>query len=227
MPEKILILGGTAEAAKLAVELVAAGHDVTTSLAGRTREPVPVAGKTRIGGFGGADGLAQYLRVEKFGRLIDATHPFAQRISANAKRAAELAGIAFEQHVRPAWPRQPGDNWIEVSSLEQARDALPSGAQVLLAIGSQYLQIFSTRADVHFVIRRIDPPGPLPFEDYELVIARPGTIDEETTLLRGKRITHVVCRNSGGDAAYAKIEAARELGIPVIMIARPKSDGKR
>jgi len=220
--EKILILGGTAEAAKLAKELVTAGHDVTTSLAGRTREPAPVAGKTRIGGFGGAGGLAQYLRAEKFDRLIDATHPFAQRISADAKRAAELAGIAFDQHVRPAWPRRPGDNWIEVASLDEARDALPSGAQVLLAIGSQYLQVFSTRADVHFVIRRIDPPEPpLPFEDYELVIARPGNMDEETTLLRSKRITHVVCRNSGGDAAYAKIEAARELGIPVVIVARP------
>jgi precorrin-6A/cobalt-precorrin-6A reductase len=221
--EKILILGGTAEATRLAADLVAAGHDVTTSLAGRTREPRPVAGKVRVGGFGGVDGLAAYLRAENFERLIDATHPFATRISANAKRAAAIVGIPFEQHSRAQWTREPEDNWIEVASLEQARDALPAGARVLLAIGSQHLEIFRPRKDVHFVIRRIDPPEQdLGFADCALIIGRPGNMDEEIALLRDKRITHIVCRNSGGDTGYAKIEAARKLGIAVAIVSRPQ-----
>jgi precorrin-6A/cobalt-precorrin-6A reductase len=224
--EKILILGGTAEAARLAADLVAAGHDVTTSLAGRTREPRPVAGKVRVGGFSGPEGLARFLRTEKIDRLIDATHPFAQRISANAKIAARLTGVVFEARARTSWPRRPGDNWIEVDSLEQARDALPPAARVLLAIGSQHLDVFRTRADVRFVVRRIDPPEQdLGFADYELIIGRPGNLDAEMALLRDKRITHIVCRNSGGGAGYAKIEAARQLRIPVVMISRPGHTG--
>ncbi len=222
MAEKILILGGTREASDLAAELVAAGHDVTTSLAGRTREPAPIAGKTRIGGFGGADKLADYLRAGKFTQLIDATHPFATRISANAKRAAELAGVAFEQRTRSPWQRQPGDHWIEVASLEAARDILPSGASVLLAIGGQHLGAIAGRDDIHFVIRRVDPPDrPNAFANCDWVIGRPGDVDDEIRLLRNKRITHIVCRNSGGDASYAKIEAARQLGIPVVIVAPP------
>lgn len=225
--EKILILGGTKEAAELAAELVAAGHDVTTSLAGRTAEPEPVAGRVRTGGFSGggrngAEGLASWLTENGFTRLIDATHPFAKQISANAEAAARLTGITFERRTRRPWQKQPGDTWIEVGSLEEARDAIPAGASVLLALGSQHIAPFAERSDVHFVIRMVDlPTDPLPFANHELVLGKPPSgAAEERTLLERYGITHIVCRNSGGSGAYAKIEAARKLGLPVIMIRR-------
>ncbi len=226
MPDKtetVLILGGTKEAAALASELVAAHPHlrVITSLAGRTKEPKPVAGEVRIGGFGGAQGLAHYLRREHITRLIDATHPFALQISANAKRATELTGIPLETRTRPPWRKQPGDNWLEVASLEEARDAIPSGARVLLALGSQHIAIFASRADVHFIVRMVDPPEePLALPDHELVIGLPGDVAAETALLRRHGVTHVVCRNSGGDGAYAKVEAARGMEVAILMITR-------
>ncbi len=213
--ETILILGGTKEAAALAAELVSQHPDwrVITSLAGRTKEPKPVAGEVRIGGFGGAEGLAAYLRREHITSLIDATHPFAAQISANAKRAAEQTGIPLDIRTRPPWKKQPGDNWLEVSSLEQARDALPPGARVLLALGSQHIAPFASRADVHFIVRMVDKPEqPLALPDHELVIGMPGDVAAETALLKRHGVTHIVCRNSGGDGAYAKVEAAQADG---------------
>ena len=225
--EKILILGGTREAAELAAELVTAGHDVTTSLAGRTAEPKPASGKTRIGGFSGggrngAEGLAVWLTENGFTRLIDATHPFAKQISANAEAAARLTGVTFERRTRQPWQKQPGDTWIEVGSLEEARDAIPADARALLTLGSQHIAPFAERSDVHFIIRMVDPPtNPLPFASHELVLGKPPSgAAEEHALLQRYGITHIVCRNSGGSGAYAKIEAARELGLPVIMIRR-------
>lgn len=223
MTETILILGGTREAADLAAELVRDHPDwrVVTSLAGRTREPKPIAGEVRIGGFGGAEGLADYLRGERVTRLVDATHPFARTISENAKRAAQAAGVRLETRMRPPWRRQPDDMWTEVASLEEARDAIPAGARVLLALGRQHIDMFAKRPDAHFLVRMVDPPeAPLPLPDHAVVTGLPGdSAQEEATLLVAHAITHVVCRNSGG-AAYAKIEAARILGLPVIMIGR-------
>lgn len=222
--ETILILGGTREAAQLAKDLVAMHPDsrIITSLAGRTKEPAPLAGEVRTGGFGGVEGLVRYLRETGVTRLIDATHPFARRISANAAQAAGIAGVPLEVRTRKPWSRQPGDTWIEVETLEQARDAIPPRARVLLALGSQHIGLFASRDDVHFVVRMIDPPStPLDLPDHALVLGRPGdTAAVETMLLIAHRVTHIVCRNSGGTAAYAKIEAARELGLPVIMVSR-------
>lgn len=220
--EKILILGGTREAAELAAELVAHGHDVTTSLAGRTREPEPVAGSVRTGGFGGASGLAAYLRDHGFTRLIDATHPFARRISANAIEAAAMSGVPLEVRTREPWQRAAGDNWTEVATLEEARDVIPPGARVLLALGSQHIAPFASRADVHFVVRMVDAPtAPLALPDHELVLGKPGeTAADETLLLKRYAITHLVCRNSGGARSHAKIKAARILALPVIILAR-------
>jgi precorrin-6A/cobalt-precorrin-6A reductase len=186
MSEKVLILGGTGEAAELAARLCEEGCDVTTSLAGRTSEPKPVKGAVRTGGFGGAEGLAAYLRQGGFHLLIDATHPFAKRISANAEQAAALTGIAFEKRVRLPWKKQPGDTWIEVASLKEASDVIPSGARVLLALGSQHVAQFADRGDVHFVVRMIDPPeAPLLLPDHELVTGLPGkTPQEEADLFR-------------------------------------------
>jgi len=218
----ILILGGTREAAELAERLVTDGHDVTTSLAGRTKEPAPLAGKVRTGGFGGVEGLAAFLKAGRFDLLIDATHPYAKRISANARAAAEIAGVELEVRTRAPWRRETGDRWTEVGSLEEARDAIPAKARVLLAIGSQHVAPFAERGDVHFVVRMVDAPdGPLPLPDHALILGRPGTTaDAETELLTRYAITHLVCRNSGGAGAYAKIVAARNLGLPVIIVSR-------
>ncbi|KGF70361.1 cobalt-precorrin-6X reductase [Hoeflea sp. BAL378] len=228
-PQTILILGGTREAAELAKELVAAhpGARIITSLAGRTREPAPLKGEVRSGGFGGAEGLADYIRTHGVTRVIDATHPFARRISANAVEAARLTGVPLDIRTRMPWVKQPGDHWIEVETLEAARDAIPPGARVLLALGSQHIGLFAARADVHFVVRMIDPPPtPLDLPDYALVLGRPGdSAAVEAMLLIANSITHIVCRNSGGAAAYAKIEAARQLGLPVILVAR--GEGRR
>ena len=222
--ETILILGGTKEAAALAADLVNTHADwrIITSLAGRTKEPKPVAGEVRIGGFGGAEGLADYLRRENVTSLIDATHPFARQISANAKQAAALTSIPLDIRTRAPWQKQPGDNWVEFLSLEDARDALPATARVLLALGSQHIAPFASRTDVHFVVRMVDKPDqPLPLPDHELVTGLPGNVEHETRLLNQHRITHIVCRNSGGAGAYAKIEAARQKSVTVFMIASP------
>jgi precorrin-6A/cobalt-precorrin-6A reductase len=225
MPLKIgpvLILGGTTEAAALACELAARGLPAITSLAGRTRDPAPLPGETRIGGFGGVDGLAAYLEDHAVAVLVDATHPFATQISANAVAAAERTGTSRMRLERPAWEPRPGDDWKEVASEKEAADALPAGARAFLALGSQHIAPFARRMDVHFVVRMINPPeSALRLPDHELVIAKAGSVDTEAALLRDKSITHLVCRNSGGEASYAKIAAARVLGIPVVMIRRP------
>lgn len=225
MAERVLILGGTREAVSLAARLVAEGHDVTTSLAGRTREPRPVAGTVRIGGFGGSEGLARVLADGGFDRLIDATHPFAVRISRNATAAAASCGIAFEIVQRPPWEPVAGDRWTRAADIEAAAHAIHTGARVLLALGSQHIAPFAARGDVHFVVRMVDPPErPLALPDHEIVLGRP-SLDRkaEARLLRDRRIDVIVCRNSGGEGAYAKLEAAREVELPVIMVDRPQA----
>ena len=221
--ERILILGGTREASALAGHLVDHGHQVITSLAGRTREPEPVKGEMRVGGFGGVDGLTGYLLNESITRVIDATHPFASRISANIQKAATLADIRLDIETRPAWKRKKKDRWIEVATLEEAVEKLPAGARAFLALGSQYIDAFSSREDVEFIVRMIDPPQkPLPLKCHEIITAKPGSeAKSETKLFKAYAITHLVCRNSGGNGAYARIEAAREMKLPVIMIGRP------
>ena len=228
MPDKthqrILILGGTEEAAEISRSL-AARDDVLaiTSLAGRTSHPQNIAGPCRIGGFGGAAGLARYLLEQDIDLVIDATHPFARRISANAVEACHIAEVPLDVRLRPPWQQKPGDRWIEVKDLKEAAAALPANARAFLALGSQHLQAFHGRSDVHFIIRMIEAPdGALPFADYELVIGRPGETGEaERALFEPRSVTHLVCRNSGGRRGYAKIEAARAMDIAVIMIARP------
>ncbi|KXF76926.1 cobalt-precorrin-6X reductase [Paramesorhizobium deserti] len=218
----ILILGGTTEAAELARRLASLPVRVITSLAGRTRDPAKLAGEVRSGGFGGAEGLAGYIQAEDVTIVVDATHPFATRISPNAAKAAKLAGRPLIRLERPAWQKTEGDDWHEVASLEEAASAIPPSARVLLALGRQHIAVFSSRPGVHFVVRMIDPPEtPLGLASHQLVLARPGKAEDEEAFLQDRRITHIVCRNSGGTASYAKLEAARNLKIPVILIARP------
>lgn len=218
----ILILGGTTEAAQLTKRLAPLPLRVITSLAGRTRDPAKLEGEVRSGGFGGAEGLAHYIEAENVTLIIDATHPFATRISPNAAKAAELTKRPLIRLERPAWQKTEGDDWREVPSLEEAVSAIPPDARVLLALGRQHIAAFAARPDVHFVVRMIDPPEtPLDLASHELVLAKPGKRDDEEAFLTARRITHIVCRNSGGSASYAKLEAARNLKIPVILIARP------
>ncbi len=224
MSDKILILGGTKEASELAKTLVLQGHEVTTSLAGRTREPKPVAGKTRIGGFGGAEKLAKWIADNTITRVIDATHPFATRISENAEIACKIANLPLQKQTRQPWRAEPEDTWLEVQNLEQAAQQIPANARVLLALGSQHLSAFSTRNDVHFVVRMVDAPSaPLNLSDHQLIRGLPSPDwQQEAELLKKHAISHILCRNSGGTGAYAKIVAARELAIPVIIIKMPQ-----
>ena len=219
---RILILGGTAEAVAVAAALENDRYSVTTSLAGRTREPKPIVGRVRIGGFGGTEGLAEDISAERIYGVIDATHPFAQQISANAFASCATRNVPRCVLYRNPWIAMKGDRWRPVQSLERAALSLDIGSTVLLALGRQHLLPFAKRSDVRFVIRSIEPiTGAVP-PNSMLVQGRPAlSAVEEREFLERYRIDAIVSRNSGGAGAYAKIEAARELGLPIIMIARP------
>ena len=226
MAPKVLILGGTAEAVALAGRLSDAGFAVTTALAGRTRNPVRPAGALLVGGFGGAAGLAQALAEGSFDALVDATHPFAARISAHAAEAAASARVPCVHLVRPPWLPQAGDRWLEVDGIEDAPGALPPADDgcVFLATGRQGLDAFRNRPDLSFLVRLVDPPAPpIDLPATEVILARgPFSLSDELALFRERRVGAVVSKNSGGPGAYAKIEAARALGLPVVMIRRPE-----
>lgn len=224
--ERILILGGTAEAATLAHELSAKGEvEIMTSLAGRTMEPKSLPGKVRIGGFGGVDGLVNFIISERISHVYDATHPFAKQISANAVAACQQARIPLTVLTRAVWERQPDDCWVEVDTLEDAAKALPPGAIVFLALGRQHINAFADCSDCRFVLRMVDAPThPPPFADFTILLGKAQSDwQAEKHLLQHHKITHVVARNSGGDASYGKIIAARVLHIPVIIIGRNAS----
>ena len=226
-PMRLLILGGTSEAARLAEAAQSQfGRElsVTTSLAGTTRTPRSIAGRVRVGGFGGVVGLAAWLRANNTDFVIDATHPFAAQISANARQACAAENLPRLEFTRPPWERKAGDNWRCVSDLDTAAAHLPDiSRRAFLSVGSMRLSAFDGLQDVHLVVRMIDPPlEPLPLKAYSVVIARgPFDVTSERALLRRERIDAVVSRNSGGAATYAKIQAARELSLPVILVAPP------
>ncbi len=193
-----------------------------TALAGRTQHPSEIAGTLRIGGFGGVSGLTNYLREQQIDILLDATHPFAKQISVNAALAVKSIGIPALRVVRPAWTKVEGDRWIEVQSIEAAVEAIPSTAQkVFLAIGRQQLAPFMALAQPWFLLRSIEQPDVMPLKGMVLCDRGPFTLARELQLLREYQIDLMVSKNSGGDATYAKLEAARELDIPVVMIQRP------
>ena len=225
MAAKLLILGGTTEGAALARAL--AGHPeiaCISSLAGRTAAPAPLPGETRSGGFGGAAGLVAFLRGEDVKAMVDATHPFATQISTHAVAAARATGLPLLRIERPAWKRQPGDRWIEVGSLAEAAVAVPSyGRRCFLTVGPTELQAFAGLTNMRFLVRLLEKPAaPLPLADARIVIARgPFTLQGEEKLLKQHAIEVIVAKNSGGEATYGKIAAARTLGLPVVMIRRP------
>jgi precorrin-6A/cobalt-precorrin-6A reductase len=225
---RILILGGTREASMLARRLA---EDVTIkpilSFAGRTENPVLPLIPFRIGGFGGADGLYHYLGAENIDAVIDATHPFAVHISENARSACRRAHVALVAFTRPAWEQQSGDRWIEVDDVDAAVRALGDRPRrVLLTHGRLQLSAFARSPQHAYIVRAIDRPADImALPRHRLILARgPFARAAESQLMGDERIDIVVSKNSGGSATYAKIEAARELGIPVVMIRRPRTD---
>ncbi|WP_111558080.1 cobalt-precorrin-6A reductase [Paracoccus sediminilitoris] len=219
---RILLLGGTSEASAMARLLAQAGIEAQFSYAGRTAAPVAQPLPTRIGGFGGPEGLARHLREGGFTHLIDATHPFAAQISTNAVHAADISGVPLLVLQRPEWRAGAGDDWCHVRDVEQAAQALPrQRASVFLAIGKQNLAAFAGLPH-RFLLRLVDEPTALPLPDAQVVVARgPFTAQGDTRLMRDHAITHLVAKNAGGSGAEAKLTAARELGLRVIMIDRP------
>jgi precorrin-6A/cobalt-precorrin-6A reductase len=225
MLKKILILGGTTEARQLAGKLAQrADVEVLLSLAGRTESPVAQGVPTRSGGFGGAGGLANYLREQGTDLLIDATHPYAANISRNAAEAARLANVPIFALRRPAWEPIEGDRWTLVNDAAEAVQALGGAPRkVFLALGRQEIAEFAAAPQHSYVIRSVDPvEPPLGVPDATYVLARgPFAEADELELLRAHRIDAVVAKNSGGGATYGKIAAARKLGIEVMLFRRP------
>jgi precorrin-6A/cobalt-precorrin-6A reductase len=220
---RVLLLGGTSQASELARRLAAlAGVEATLSLAGRTASPAASPLPTRIGGFGGVDGLAAYLVAHRVEALIDATHPFAARISSNASLAAARVRVPLAVLSRPQWRAGPGDDWREVESVEAAAEALgASPLRVFLTVGRSQAGAFRAAPQHFYLMRSIDPPGDLP-PHCEVLRARPPFLfEDELRLMRERRIDVLVSKNSGGEAARAKLDAARALGLRVVMIARP------
>lgn len=225
-PVRVLILGGTTEARQLAARLAArAEFSATLSLAGRTTAPAPQPVPLRIGGFGGAAGLAGYLAAEGIDMLVDATHPHAAQISANAVRAAARAGCPLLVLERPAWTAVAGDHWIEAATAAQAVRMLGEAPRaVFLALGRQEIAPFAAAPQHRYLVRSVDPVEPplaVPHATY--ITARgPFAEAEERELLLHHGIAAIVAKNSGGAASYGKIAAARGLAIPVVMIRRPQ-----
>jgi precorrin-6A/cobalt-precorrin-6A reductase len=223
--KRLAIVGGTGDAVQLAARAIdLPGLEVITTLAGRTQSPQAVAGAVRVGGFGGEAGLVEYLQTANIDLIIDATHPFAAQISWHVAGAATQVGIPRLMLVRPPWTRLPEDNWIEVESIAAAVTAIPASAErIFVTIGRQQLAPFAVLTDRWCLMRSIDPPDPsIPLPPGKLLLDRgPFSLAGESELLREDRIQAIVSKNSGGDATYAKIIAARELGLPVVMVQRP------
>jgi len=223
-PRRVLVLSGTSEARSLAATLA---DDPTlrvmSSLAGRVARPQLPAGRSRVGGFGGPEGLAQWLVTEHVDVLVDATHPFAATISAAAAVASRRTGVPLLALRRPEWAPVAGDRWHEVDSLAASAVALPGiGSRVFLTTGRQGLAEFAHLHELWFLVRTIDPPGPPTPRRMELLLARgPYTEESELALLLRHRVDVLVTKNSGGAATAAKLRAARSLGLPVVMVRRP------
>lgn len=214
----MLILGGTGEARRLAAALT--GHRVISSLAGRVTGPVLPPGEVRVGGFGGPEGLAAYVRAESVDVVVDATHPFAARISASAS----AAGVPLVVLRRPGWVAVPGDVWHRVPTLDAAAGFVAASPheRVFLTTGRQGLGAFAELTDRWFLVRSVDPVAPPHPPRLESLLDRgPFTLDGEIALLTAYDIQLLVTKDSGGDMTAAKLAAARHLGVPVVMVDRP------
>ncbi len=221
MTGRVLLLGGTGEARGLAEALAAEGVDVLSSLAGRTADPVLPPGEVRIGGFGGTEGLADWLRANPVRALVDATHPFAREMTEHAARAAARTGTPHLRLQRPGWREQPGDDWRRVGSLEEAAGAVAGFAHVFVTTGRTGLGAFAGLTQ-EVLVRAVDPPEPpLPPRTTVVLERGPFSVDDELALMREHAVDVVVTKDSGGHLTEAKLTAARQLGIPVVMVHRP------
>jgi len=225
---RILVLGGTTEASRLAERLARRGDLwAILSLAGRTREPVLPALRHRIGGFGGVQGLTDYLADEAIDLVVDATHPFAAQISRHAELATATAEIPLLRFTRPPWTRQAGDDWTEAPDLEAAAALLgDTPRRVLLTIGRLGLSAFAAAPQHHYVVRCIDPPERIDLPDHRLILERgPFETEGEMRLMQREAVDLLVTKNSGGGATAAKLEAARRLGLKVVLVRPPAAEG--
>lgn len=224
MTRNLLVLGGTTEATALCHALAAAQIPTTVSLAGRVARPKPLPCPVRIGGFGGIEGLRDYLRKHAITHVVDATHPFAAQMSRNAARACDTESVPLIALTRAPWRAQTGDHWSRVPDMEGAVAALDRPAErVFLAVGRMHVNDFAAQPHHHYLLRLVDrPDGPLPLPHHVVEVARgPFDLNGDLALMRQHKITLVVSKNSGGSGARAKIDAARVLGLPVILIDRP------
>lgn len=220
MTGRVLVLGGTGEARRLATALVDAGVEVVSSLAGRVADPVLPPGEVRIGGFGGAVGLATWLRANPVAAVVDATHPFAVTMSASAAEACALTGHPLLRLQRPGWSAGPGDDWRWVDSLEGAAEAVAGFESVFLSTGRTGLGAFAGLT-ARCLVRSVDPPDPpLPARTGVVLARGPFSVADELTLLRQHAVEVVVTKDSGGSMTAAKLTAARELGLPVVLVRR-------
>jgi precorrin-6A/cobalt-precorrin-6A reductase len=219
----ILILGGTTEARQLAAALVADGIDVISSLAGRVRTPSLPAGRVRVGGFGGVNGLAEFLRREPASAVVDATHPFAAKITENAVQAASLIGTPLVRLERPGWREHPRSNsWTWVADPAAARTAAESARRPFLTTGRQSLSDFHAWADRDVLVRLVDPPAASLPQRWTVLLSRgPYRYADERKILTEHAIDVILTKDSGGTHTVAKLDAAGDLGIPVVIIARP------
>lgn len=219
----VLLLAGTGYAKRIAWGLTDTSVKVVASLAGATRHPEPLPVPTRIGGFGGEDGFRDYLEANKITAVLDVTHPFAHRISARTARVCADIRMPYALVSRPVWTPQIGDVWIDILQPSDAAAHLPPDAVVFLATGRQTLAEFSNLGTRRVLCRMIDPPtAALPFEFGEFVIGRPPfTVESEVALFKALNVTHLIVKNAGGEGGRAKLDAARAVGLPVLMLDRP------
>jgi len=220
----VLVLGGTVEASRLAAALADAEIGATLSYMGRVERPRPQPVAVRIGGFGGVEGLVAWIAENRVSHVVDATHPFAARMSANAVAAAGRAGVPLIALTRPPWVAGPGDDWRRVPDMAGAVAALDGPRmRVMLAIGRMHLAEFAARPQHFYLLRLVDAPAaPPPLPDHGVVVDRgPFTEAGDLALMRAHGIGMVVAKNAGGTGSVAKLAAARRLGLPVILIDRP------
>jgi precorrin-6A/cobalt-precorrin-6A reductase len=221
MTGQVLVLGGTGEARRLAAALLAAGVDVLSSLAGRVAEPVLPEGEVRIGGFGGPEGLAAWLTDHRPRAVVDATHPFAAQITGSAAQAAAATGTQLLRLQRPGWTPRPGDTWRFVDSLAAAAEAVAGYRRVFVTTGRQGVAAFAALPGL-VLVRAVDPPdAPLPAGTTLLLARGPFGVADEKALMQEHEVDVVVTKDSGGALTEAKLTAARELGLPVVLVRRP------
>jgi len=230
MCANLLILAGTTEASQLAKEVSAAKIKAVLSYAGRVERPKPQPLPRRMGGFGGVEGLKQYLCENSITHVVDATHPFAVQMSQHAADACAELNLPLIAFSRPEWKPTSADNWTEVADIPTAVSALEGAKRrIMLALGRMHLQAFEAQPQHRYLLRLVDPPGKdLTLPNRDIVVSRgPFTKEGDLALMRDYKIELVVCKNAGGVASRAKLDAARALSLPVIMIARPKLDRRR